>query len=400
MRSSTKHLVAVVFTALAAFMAVMLGASRAEAHPWMIRHAASHCGTCHADPSGSGLLTPFGRERAEAVMRTHWGEGPPEKGLGNFLGFVATPEWLLLGGSVRNAYFYTRAKRAGSDAQSDKRFLQMQADLRAQVTFGRFRANGGIGFLRQRGEPAVVYGFDGGFIVSREHWLGVDLGDDREWLVRAGRFNLPFGLRTNLHTAWVRTSTRTDINDAQEHGAAVAYDAGMVRAEAMLVVGNLQIKPDVYREQGAGGYFELSPTRKFAVGASALVLRTTLDPIITESLIRHAYGLFARFSPVRPVVLMAEGDVLVSRGETLQRGTGSVSMATVDVEPIQGVHVIVSGEHRKLPATTGTAYGLWLGAEWFFFAHTDVRFDFIYRSLPGEPRTASLTLIGQLHVYL
>jgi hypothetical protein len=60
----------------------------------------------------------------------------------------------------------------------------------------------------------------------------------------------------------------------------------------------------------------------------------------------------------------------------------------------------VTGEHQKLPATTGTAYGTWFGAAWFFFAHTDVRFDVIYRSLPGDVRVPTLTLLGQLHVFL
>ena len=415
MQSSTNSRPAVVaLLAIATFFAVVLATSRASAYPWMIRHAATQCGTCHADPSGSGLLTSFGRARAEAVMRTHWGEGQPAKGLGDFLFGVPTPDWLLLGGSVRNGYMYTRAtlpaRRANdgtttpSFAVTDSRFLQMQADLRAQVTFGRFRANGGIGYLRQPttmlGEPAVVHAWSGGYVVSREHWIGVDLGEAREWLVRAGRFNLPFGLRSNEHTMWTRATTRTDINDAQQHGVGVAYAAGSIRTEAMLVVGNLQIRPDAYREQGGVGYFEYAFAPKLAVGASALVMRTTLDPTINESLIRHAYGLFARWSPVRPVVVMGEGDVVVSRGETQARGTGTVSYLQVDVEPTQGVHVMVTGEHRKLPAATGTAYGAWFGAAWFFFAHTDVRFDVIYRTLPGETRIPSVTLIGQLHVFL
>ena len=412
MRSSTKPLALLVaLVSIAAFFAIVLSTTRASAYPWMIRHAATQCGTCHADPSGSGLLTSYGRARAEAVMRTHYGDGQPAKGLGEFLFGVPTPDWLLLGGSVRNAILYTRAalpaRRAPdgtlsipSSVVSDTRFVQMQADLRAQVTFGRFRANGGIGYLHQRGEPAVVYGWGSGYIVSREHWLGVDLGEEREWLVRAGRFNLPFGLRSNEHNLWARTTTRVDINDTQQHGAAVAYVYGPIRTEAMLVVGNLQIRPDAYRQQGGVGYFEYAIMPKLAIGASALFLRTTLDPQISESLLRHSYGVFARWSPTRPVVIMGEADVVVSRGETLQRGTGTVSYVQVDVEPTQGVHVMVTGEHRKAPAVTGVGYGAWLGAAWFFFAHTDVRVDMIYRSLPGEPRVSSLTLLGQLHVFL
>lgn len=47
-------------------------------------------------------------------------------------------------------------------------------------------------------------------LISRLYWLGVD----RPFLLRAGRTNLPFGGRQVEHTMWVRSSTRTNTNDA------------------------------------------------------------------------------------------------------------------------------------------------------------------------------------------
>jgi hypothetical protein len=41
--------------------AVLLHAADARAHPWMIGEGEPACASCHADPSGAGLLTAYGR---------------------------------------------------------------------------------------------------------------------------------------------------------------------------------------------------------------------------------------------------------------------------------------------------------------------------------------------------
>lgn len=384
--------------ALAAVLVVLLPRS-AAAYPWMIRHGAVQCGTCHADPSGSGLLTSTGRARGETSMRFHWGAPSGDVSKGKFLFGLDTPEGLLLGGSIRNGYLRTRI--ADAPAQPEPRFLQMQADLRAQLTVDRLRGHLTFGFLHEGGRAAWVTRRDENNLVSREHWLGVDLGDDKEWLVRAGRLNLPFGVRGNEHTLWVRQALRTDINDGQQHGAAVAYAAGDHRAEAMVVVGNLQMKPDVYREQGLVGYYEHALGKRAAIGASALFLRTSVDRVTGGESSRHGYGLFARVSPIKPLVFLVEADALLGkpRGQDLTKGY--VGFLQADVEPIQGIHVMLTGEGLRSPGATDTSLGGWLSLAWFFAPHADLRIDGIYQAIPGPSATTKVTsLLGQVHVYL
>src|SRR5580692_1829278 len=100
----------------ASFVAVLLLWSRpASAYPWMIRHQYQGCVPCHADPSGAGLLTEYGRAMGENILRTRYGVPAPDEpsSVANFLWGVPTPDWLLLGGSVRNALFIQQQPGSG-----------------------------------------------------------------------------------------------------------------------------------------------------------------------------------------------------------------------------------------------------------------------------------------------
>ena len=46
-----------LLAAVAAFLVSLATSRTANAYPWMIRHGYASCITCHADPSGSGLVT-------------------------------------------------------------------------------------------------------------------------------------------------------------------------------------------------------------------------------------------------------------------------------------------------------------------------------------------------------
>jgi hypothetical protein len=67
---STQHLR--LFSALLgliAFAILSLATSRADAYPWMIRHEYNNCIACHVDPSGGGMLTPYGRGQSQVKKK-------------------------------------------------------------------------------------------------------------------------------------------------------------------------------------------------------------------------------------------------------------------------------------------------------------------------------------------
>ncbi len=387
------------------FMLVTLAPRSAAAYPWMIRHEYANCATCHADPSGGGLLTDYGRAQGEILMRTPFfrkADDEPGKAADFLFGAFKVPAPLLLGGDFRTLFL--RVMPAGSEATND--FFLMQADLQAQLTIGRFRTNASVGFGRRGAEGARITRFDENNLVSRVHWIGYDIGEEKQFLLRGGRMNLPFGLRSIEHTLWTRSETRTDINAAQQYGVALAYNKGDVRAELMGIVGNFAVAPDAFRSRGYAGYAEYTLKPTLAVGVSSMVTRAELDTALLTPAWRHAHGVFARYSPEKFVVLSGEANLL----HTSQRapGTtyfGAASQFTADFEVVQGLHLATTLElaNRGFD-NASTAVSTWATAWWFFAPHADIRLDAIFQngrpSFQNLPSGAFRTLLLQAHFYL
>jgi len=410
------HRLRVVLASLA-LLAVALSSKSAAAYPWMIRHEYSGCVQCHVDPDGAGLLTEYGRAQGETLLRMHYGSGPVEDEPGKVKDFLwgafKTPDWLLLGGSFRPAII---ADKPGSAAISSTALL-MEADLRVGIQAGGFRASGSAGAVSTSGSLASI----AGPLVSREHWAGYSWGDDT-FMVRAGRINVPFGIRTIEHPLWVRArqTTRVDIDDGQEHGVAFDYSGTLFRGSLMGILGNYQISPDAFRDRGYSGYLEMAPITRLAIGVSSLVTHAAKDINLLAADTRQLHGVYVRTSPWKPLVLMAEGDVMINTTPVSQASsTGFVSMLQADVEPVQGLHLIATGETLSPGGVAPqSSYGIWGAVHWFFAPHADIRVDVAYRSLaagaqappgtPGGPPAGAAvpttipdtSVVAQLHVYL
>ncbi|HEY1534405.1 MAG TPA: hypothetical protein VGF76_10310, partial [Polyangiaceae bacterium] len=379
---------------LVLFGAVFLAPRRAQAYPWMIRHDYTGCATCHVDPSGGGVLTEYGAAQGDILLRTRYGASaadPDETSAAGFLwGAVKPPDWFLPSGSLRTLALVDKVGSAGFGSQ----LILMQADVRAAIVKGGFRAYGSLGFVNVDGSAASV----SGGLVSREYWAGWSFAQD-SLLLRAGRIDLPFGIRQIEHVFYVRTSSRTDVNDTQQHGVSLAYSGGLLRGEVMAIAGNYQISPDVYRERGYSAYAEIAPLSNAAFGLSSLVTHAQRDIQILVPNTRQAHGAFARWAPLRPLALLAEADFIAQSGNS---SSGYATMLQADVEPTQGVHLIATGENMKEGGTVaGTSWSGWLGAGWFFAPHADVRFDFNKQSYAvGNGHLSKTALMLQFHVYL
>src|SRR5262249_29767549 len=131
----------------------------------------------------------------------------------------------------------------------------MQMDVYGQVTlFDRLRLGGNIGISDV--EPGSPYAKAAQLtknnptdkralnLISRNFFIGYDLSD--AFLLRAGRLNLPFGIRMPEHTMWVRDATRTSREAQQQWGAALDYSAGRLRGQLMGIAGNYQVSPDKF----------------------------------------------------------------------------------------------------------------------------------------------------------
>jgi len=389
------HRVARAFlVALVTLFAILCPSRDAHAYPWMIRHDYSGCAVCHVDPSGGGVLTEYGRAQGDTLLRTHYGASSGD-GVSSSAGFlwgaVEPPPWFLPSGAFRTLAL---ASKTGSSNFSTDLIL-MQADVRAAIVSGGFRADASVGFVNVDGSAASL----SGGVVSREHWLGWAFGEDDAFLVRAGRIDVPFGIRQIEHTLFVRQATRTDLNDTQQHGVALAYTGENLRGEIMGIAGNYQISPDAYRERGYAAYLEYAILPRLALGASSLVTHAQRDLYLRLPNTRQAHGLFARAAPIEPLALLLETDWIA---QSATSAAGFATMLQADLEPVQGVHVIATGETLQSGGTSsGMSLSGWLGAGWFFAPHADMRVDFQKQSLVlGSARLPTTAIMAQLHAYL
>ena len=357
----------------------------------MIRHGFSGCAQCHLDPSGGGLLNDFGLGAAADSLRSHYGSEPPDAK--PFFGLWTNPSWLLAGGSFRDMLLFMKPDGAPSSSQN----VLMQADLRAGIDVDRWRAAASLGLITNGNSPAAV----AGNVVAREYWLGYTFADDVV-LLRAGRINVPYGLRSIEHTLFVRQATRTDLNDTQQHGVAFAARGHGFRGELMGIAGNYQESPDAFRERGYSGYLEWSPSSHYALGVSSLVTHAAQDVFLRAANTRQAHGVTARVAPIEALVLLAEGDVVIQSLAGQPRWTGLATMLQADVEPWQGIHLIGTGEtYASGQPGIGTEWSAWGGLDWFFLTHVDARFDYVHSSLVlGGMRIPVDSYLVQLHLFL
>ncbi len=393
--------------AAAALFGVLLMSQPAHAYAWMIRHGYSGCPVCHTDPSGGETLTAYGRAQSDLLLRTRWDGKNPEEAepskASNFLWFLETPPALALGGSVRVATTYI---------EKEVRAFPMQLDLYGQLRIGSFLAGGSVGAVKvpagaPYGRTSQVTTLQGKQynLISRTHYLGYDF--DGTVTLRAGRLNLPFGVRIPEHTMWVRQATRTDRESGGEHGVALAYNAENLRGEVMGIAGNYQINPDEFRERGYSAYLELMLGARAALGVSTFYTYAKRDRITLETNIaRGAHGLFTRLAIADPFSLLAEADLMTDSTRSL----GYVGFVQGDYEFIQGLHGMLTLEwldqgylksdqmdpNHDSPRTPGAgkaALAPWISANWFFLPHMDVRVDFVIRP-------DAFTAMAQFHAFL
>ncbi len=384
---------------------IILWAVPAHAYPWMIRHEYTGCATCHVDPSGGYLLTPYGRAQTQTLLST-FGRGPEGNEVDRrsefALGLVPLPTWLNLGATVREAYMWSK-EVSPVQRPATSLSLLMQADLRAAVTVDRLVVTGSIGYLHHGQHAAQITRGTGDVLVSREFWVGYHLGEDQQTLIRAGRMYLPFGVRVIEHPFYVRKMTGTNIDSQQQYGAAIFHEEDNYHAELMAIAGNYQIFPDGYRQRGYAGYIEFAVMPRLQLGASSLLTYQKLDPDLLQSAVHGAHGAMLRWSPEEKIAVLAEADIVHSILDGSISHAGFASVAQLDYEFLRGLHGLVTSEFYLPPKSQALWLNReWLSVAWFAYPHLDLRLDGYWASESYVPtsRINSLAMLGQVHVSL
>lgn len=250
--------------------------SRAE--PYLAVRMGLKCSTCHVNPTGGGMRTAFGEAWSQTVLPAkHVDIGGDTSWTGEI------GKYFAVGGDLRANATYTRIPNESS--QSDFDLEEMRVYLEGRVIPDRLSI-----YIDQRLAPgsstnAEAYG---------KLWFG-----DHRFYVKAGQMFLPYGLRLQDDSAFIRQVP--GINFATpDHGVEFGLDTA--NWSAQIAVSN-----------GTAGGPELDNGKQFSLRAERVMAAWRLGASFnlnhTDTGNRQMQNLFAGLR-TGPVAWLAEADYI------------------------------------------------------------------------------------------
>lgn len=195
-------------------LAATCAASPALAEPYIAARAGLKCMQCHVNPSGGGMRTVFGHAYAQTTLA-----GDPATLGSQFWG--APDSWITIGGDLRARFEQTQISGQPDSSSFDTQELRLYAS--AALIPGRV-----LLYVDQRIAPG------GGN--NQEAYLRLPLLDGRLAL-KAGKMYLPFGLRLEDDTAYIRQTSGINF-ETPDHGLELGYESGPWTAQAAISNGS------------------------------------------------------------------------------------------------------------------------------------------------------------------
>ena len=183
---------------------IALSSQAVRAEPYFAVYKGLQCSACHSHPAGGGKRTAFGNAFAQTELPAER-VGPADAEL--WTGAVS--RWLAVGANLRADYRY--------------------ADIPNQDVTSEFAVRRGTAYLEATLVPnrLSVYvdeQFAPGANLNREAYVRLDSAGGRFHLI-GGQFFLPYGLRFQDDTAFVREATGTNFTNP-DRGLQIGYDSG------------------------------------------------------------------------------------------------------------------------------------------------------------------------------
>jgi hypothetical protein len=193
----------------ATLLLALLWMSGAQAEPYFAVREGLKCASCHVNPSGGGLRNAFGIAWAQTALPAQtlkFPEGEAWTGSVN--------RYLAVGGNLRADYSYTDVP--DEQAISEFELEEARAYLAASLVPDRV-----LLYVDQRlapGSSATVEAY-ARYTSANQHWY-----------VKAGRMVLPYGLRLEDDTAFIRQVTGIGF-DTPDEGVELGWESDHVSAQ-------------------------------------------------------------------------------------------------------------------------------------------------------------------------
>lgn len=181
---------------------LLFSAGPAGAEPYLAIQKGVQCSTCHSHPGGGGKRNAYGNVFGQSEL-------PASRvGDGDFwTGDVS--KWLSVGGNLRGGFEATDTPNRSNTSE----FLVSRGTIYLEATLvpGRLSV-----YVDQQIAPDASQ--------NREAYVRIN-GKNGKVFAAAGQFYLPFGLRLQDDTAFVRLATAVNFTNP-DRGLQVGYEAG------------------------------------------------------------------------------------------------------------------------------------------------------------------------------
>ena len=172
------------------------------AEPYLAIAKGMHCSSCHSHAGGGGKRNTYGNAYAQTEMAA--------KRIGSDDAPLWTGElnrWFSVGGDFRGGFNYVDTP--GSEETSEFTVNRATVYLEASVIPGRLTV-----YVDQQVAPSAS--------INREAYVRVS---GSKWFFAGGQFFLPYGLRLQDDTAFIRLATGTTF-DNPDRGVQLGFESG------------------------------------------------------------------------------------------------------------------------------------------------------------------------------
>lgn len=289
-------------------------ASPTLAEPHFAVQKGLKCIACHTSPSGGGKRNAYGNIYAQTELPAN---RLFDKSTDYWTGELS--KYLAVGADVRGSWI--RDDLPGQDAESDTEFDELLAYLEIRVVPDRLSLHLDAKLLPD--EP-----------LERELYAKLSAGGGRYYL-RGGQFFLPYGLRLQDDSAFIRVVPGINFNTPD-----IGWEAGLEQdnwSAQFAVTRGTAGGPEV--DSGKQYSLRVSYVRpRWRVGGSANFNDARFGD-------RRMQNLFAGLK-TGPVAWLAQADLIVDDGTPTGRRDSSVGFLEASVNPWQGHHLRVSFDYH------------------------------------------------------
>jgi len=310
---------------------LLLAAGAAHAEPYLAVANGYKCGQCHVNPTGGGERTAFGEIFAQTVL--------PAKHLdtGTDLWTGALNRFISVGGDLRYDFEAQQLPKTRTTNQFE--LEQARVYLEASVIPDRL-----LVYVDEQVAP--------GGALNREAW-GMYWSADHTWYLKGGQMYLPFGLRLEDQTAFVRQVTGINMT-TPDQGVEAGWERGNLDAQLALSNGTAGGAPTGNGKQES---LQLQyVTSRFRIGGAANFNGSSSQGS------RDAFGIFGGLK-TGPVAWLAEADIVNDHSLPSGPGGGSRRLATLiegNWSPARGHNLKVTYEYqdpdREVPNDQATRW--------------------------------------------